>query len=145
MFFSLPAGVGASLFFHNSFTFAHYDDPRFEPEMEFPPKLPEDRRHLETEMNNVCSDSNECRYDFLMTMDSNFAKISKQHQTWALEINQKVNSTVIRCPALAKPRHGRKSENRYWPGTLVRFSCDEGYRLTGKLGNPNSVFEFQNV
>ena len=100
--------------------------------MEFPPKLPEDKRHLENEMNNVCSDSNECRYDFLMTMDPNFAKISKQHQTWALEINQKVNSTVIRCPALAKPKHGRKSENRYWPGTLVRFSCDEGYRLTGE-------------
>ena len=37
----------------------------------------------------------------------------------------------IRCPALPKPTNGRKSENRYWPGTLVRFSCNDGYRLTG--------------
>lgn len=37
----------------------------------------------------------------------------------------------IRCPALPKPLNGRKSENRYWPGTIVRFSCDDGYRLVG--------------
>ncbi|KAK4336770.1 hypothetical protein RND71_043857 [Anisodus tanguticus] len=124
-------GVGSSLFFHNSFTFAHFDDPKFEPELEFPPKLPEHKRHLESEMNNICSDSIECRYDYILTQDPNFAKISKQHQTWALEINQKVNTSITRCPALPKPKNGRKSENRYWPGTIVRFSCDEGYRLTG--------------
>ena len=38
---------------------------------------------------------------------------------------------VIRCPALQKPLNGRKSENRYWPGTIVGFSCDDGYRLVG--------------
>src|SRR5687768_18396434 len=38
---------------------------------------------------------------------------------------------VIRCPALPKPLNGRKSENRYWPGTIVRFSCNDGYRLVG--------------
>jgi hypothetical protein len=38
---------------------------------------------------------------------------------------------VIRCPALPKPLNGRKSENRYLPGTIVRFSCDDGYRLVG--------------
>jgi len=37
----------------------------------------------------------------------------------------------IRCPALQKPLNGRKSENRYWPGTIVRFSCDDGYKLVG--------------
>lgn len=37
----------------------------------------------------------------------------------------------IRCPALPKPLHGRKSENRYWPGIIVRFSCNDGYRLVG--------------
>lgn len=38
---------------------------------------------------------------------------------------------MIRCPSLEKPMNGRKSENRYWPGTIVRFSCIDGYRLTG--------------
>lgn len=37
----------------------------------------------------------------------------------------------IRCPALPRPLNGHKSENRYWVGTIVRFSCDDGYRLTG--------------
>ena len=37
----------------------------------------------------------------------------------------------MRCPALPKPKNGRKSENRYWPGTIVRFSCDDGFRLVG--------------
>ena len=27
--------------------------------------------------------------------------------------------------------NGRKTENRYWPGTIVRIACDEGYRLIG--------------
>lgn len=38
---------------------------------------------------------------------------------------------VVRCPALPKPKNGRKSENKYWPGIEVRFTCDTGYRLVG--------------
>lgn len=128
---SAVAGLGNSLFFHNAFDFSYYDDPKFEPELEFPPRLPDHKRYLDHEMQLICSDSNECRYDYIMTLDPKFARITKQHQTWALEINQKMNQTEVRCPALPKPVHGRKSENRYWPGTIVRFTCDEGYRLKG--------------
>ena len=38
---------------------------------------------------------------------------------------------VRRCPALPKPRFGRKTENKYYPGITVRFACDDGYRLVG--------------
>ncbi|CAG2173608.1 unnamed protein product, partial [Oppiella nova] len=50
---------------------------------------------------------------------------------YALYLANEANRTYIRCPALPRPLNGEKSENTYWPGTIVRFSCDDGYRLVG--------------
>lgn len=113
-------------------TFAHYDDVNFNPEYNMPPHLPEDKRHLEKDLQATCgTDSSACMYDYVVTLDSQFAKITKSHDSWARTAWTQANQTTIRCPALPKPMNGRKSENRYWPGTIVRFACDDGYRLVG--------------
>ena len=43
-------GVGSSLFWHNAMTFAHFDDVNFNPEYNMPPRLPDEKRHLEKEL-----------------------------------------------------------------------------------------------
>jgi len=82
-------------------------------------------------MDHVCADSKSCQYDYVMTLDRDFAKITKEFEAQAHRLQSEITEKVIRCPALNKPLNGRKSENRYWPGTIVRFSCDDGYRLVG--------------
>jgi len=83
------------------------------------------------EANRICSDSQSCIYDLIVTQDSDYASQTKKDEAAAELIHRELSESVVRCPALPKPRNGRKSENRYWPGTIVRFSCDEGYRLFG--------------
>jgi hypothetical protein len=70
-------------------------------------------------------------FDYVVTGDREFAKTTKVHENWAQMAFASSKEDIIRCPALQKPLNGRKSENRYWPGTQVRFTCDEGYRLVG--------------
>ena len=70
-------------------------------------------------------------YDYFVTDDLSYAEQTKKDEAMASLFWSELNETVIRCPALARPINGRKSENRYWPGTIVRFACNEGYRLTG--------------
>jgi hypothetical protein len=125
-------GKGASLFWHDAVRFAHYDDAGFNPNFEMPPELPENKRHLEAELQSICgSESPTCQFDFVITGDPAFAKITKVHEAWAQQAFTESKRDEIRCPALPKPMNGRKSENRYWPGTIVRFACDDGYRLVG--------------
>ncbi|CAG2109013.1 unnamed protein product, partial [Medioppia subpectinata] len=121
----------ASLFHHDAIPFAFYDDPNFLPEFGLPPRLPDWAEHLRPEMESVCADSIPCQYDYVMTFDKEYAKVTKQHEAYALFLANEAARRYPRCPALPKPLNGRKSENRYWPGTIVRFSCDDGYRLVG--------------
>lgn len=125
-------GKGSSLFWHDAITFSHFDDATFNPEFQMPPPLPDDKKYLDPDLKDTCgTDSASCMYDYVVTLDKNFAKITKMHENWARSAWADSNRTVIRCPALPKPLHGRKTENRYWPGTIVRFACDDGYRLIG--------------
>lgn len=119
----------ASLFHHDAVSFTYYDDAQFEPDFE--PKLPEFASNLAQQLKETCSDSLACQYDFIQTLDPEFAKITKQEETKAMMLNTELANMQIRCPALPKPLNGRKSENRYWPGSIVRFTCNEGYRLVG--------------
>ena len=119
----------ASLFHHDSVAYTYYDDPGFRPT--FRPILPDFARNLEQELRETCSDSLACQYDYILTLDSAYAKITKQEETTAMRLGSELANAEIRCPALTKPLNGRKSENRYWPGTIVRFTCNEGYRLVG--------------
>ncbi|CAG2177268.1 unnamed protein product, partial [Oppiella nova] len=121
----------ASLFHHDAIPFAHYDDPNFLPDFGLPPRLPDWAERLRPEMESVCADSVSCQYDYVITLNKDYAKVTKQHEAYALYLANEANRKYPRCPALPKPLNGRKSENKYWPGTIVRFSCDDGYRLVG--------------
>ena len=74
----------SSLFFHNSVPYAFYDDPGFKPE--FNPVLPHFAENLYDNMIETCRDSFACRYDYIVTLDPEFAKITKQEETFALKL-----------------------------------------------------------
>jgi hypothetical protein len=111
-----------SLFWDDPILHSDYDDTKFEPKFQVAQDLDNNPG-----AGHVCSDSRACIYDLIVTQDSDYASQTKKDEL----IHRELTETVIRCPALSKPKNGRKSENRYWPGTIVRFSCDEGHRLFG--------------
>jgi hypothetical protein len=119
--------IPQSLFWHNPISHSDYDDIKFEPKFE----ITQEDLDNNPDAGRVCSDSKACIYDLIVTQDSDYASQTKKDEAAAELIHRELTETVIRCPALPKPKNGRKSENRYWPGTIVRFSCDEGYRLFG--------------
>ncbi|XP_054161232.1 protein mesh-like [Oppia nitens] len=119
--------LGQSLFWHNPVPHSHYDDLKFEPKFEI---SQQDLDGL-PDADKVCSDSQACLYDLVVTQDTGYAQQTKRDEASAELIHRELSDQIIRCPALPRPRNGRKSENRYWPGTIVRFSCDDGYRLVG--------------
>ncbi|KAH9406628.1 hypothetical protein TYRP_013610, partial [Tyrophagus putrescentiae] len=107
--------LSQSLFFHDVVSHSIYDDFTFTPTFEY------DLAELDSEVLRACSDSVFCQFDYAVTGDSGFAENTKKEEAIAQNI----------CPALEKPLYGRKSSNRYWPGTIVRFSCNDGYRVAG--------------
>jgi hypothetical protein len=125
-------GVGKTIFSHNALRYAMYDHPNFEPMFQMPPMLPTELQHLQPEMDSICSDSISCIYDYVVSYgNKELALATKKFEALAHEIANVASQSIVRCPALAKPVNGMKSENRYWPGQVVRFSCDVGYRLVG--------------
>lgn len=125
-------GVGKSLFSHSAVRYAMYDNPRFQPEFQVPPVLPYELMHKQPEMDSICSDSVSCIYDYVVSYGNReLALATKKFEAIAFEIANVASLPIVRCPALPKPANGMKSENRYWPGKVVRFSCDVGYRLVG--------------
>lgn len=128
-------GIGKTLFSHSAVRYAMYDDPNFEPQFGFDNF--DIASWFETsgnpdELSNICSDSMSCIYDYKVSYgNKDLALATKQFEALALDLANTASLEVIRCPALPKPANGMKSENRYWPGKVVRFSCDVGYRLVG--------------
>lgn len=68
-----------TLFFHNAIPYSHYDDANFVPE--FYPKLPPYYKDLENDIKSTCSDSMACRYDYLITYDKEYARLTKNEET----------------------------------------------------------------
>ena len=125
-------GIGRTLFSHSTVRYALYDDPRFEPVLQMPPMLPYEMAHLQPELDSICSDSLSCIYDYIVSYgNKELALATKKFEAIAYDIANVAALPIIRCPALPKPANGMKSENRYWPGQVVRFRCDVGYRLVG--------------
>lgn len=107
--------IGHSLFWHDVVPFSRFDDRSFEPKFEL-----DDTNIDPDEIDRICSNSAACIYDFITTGDANYATHTRNAETMAEIMHKTLDTEVIRCPALPKPLHGRKSENRYWPGTIVR-------------------------
>lgn len=125
-------GVGRTLLSHSSVRFALYDQPSFVPELRVPPELPMEMAHQQMELEGTCGDSISCIYDFIVTLgDTWMASATRQAENLAMELAEVTGKDIVRCPALPKPANGMKSENRYYPGRVVRFTCDTGYRLVG--------------
>lgn len=117
--------ISQSLFFHDVVSHSNYDDFNFEPIFDY------NLAELDPEVLRACSDSVFCQFDYAVTGDSGFAENTKKEEAIAQNMYSIVKENIIRCPALEKPINGRKSSNRYWPGTIVRFSCNDGYRIAG--------------
>jgi len=81
----------ASLFFHDTVSFAHYDDPNFIPDFGLPPRLPDWAEHLRSDMESVCSDSIPCQYDYIITLDRDYAKMTKNHEAYALWLSKEAH------------------------------------------------------
>lgn len=79
----------------------------------------------------ICGDSSACIHDLAVSGDIFRASITKKSEAMIEKIRSQLSEEIIRCPALPRPQNGRKTENRYWPGTLVTFVCDKDYRLYG--------------
>ena len=80
----LPGDINqvASLFFHDAVAYTFYDDPNFLPV--FQPQLPYFAEHLRDNMMQICSDSIACQYDYIITLDPEYAKVSKNEETLAV-------------------------------------------------------------
>lgn len=69
----------STLFFHDAVPYSYYDGINFKPD--FHPQLPTFAKHLEEDMINVCSDSSSCRYDYITTLNREFAALTKSEET----------------------------------------------------------------
>jgi hypothetical protein len=92
----------ASLFYHNGYSFSYYDDPKFIPEFRLPPPLPDFAKFLQPEMDRICADSNSCRYDYVMTLDKDFAKITRVFEVQANRLQSEITKKGIRTTYLFK-------------------------------------------
>ncbi|RWS03900.1 AMOP: sushi: nidogen and VWD domain-containing protein-like protein, partial [Dinothrombium tinctorium] len=118
--------IGRSLFWHNVLPHSEIDDRKYTPPFE----VELDERSAKI-AERVCSSSKACAYDYMITKDESYALSTQRSEAFVHHIKDIADSSFLRCPALPKPRNGRKSENRYWPGVIVTFVCDKGYRLFG--------------
>ena len=88
------AHVG-SLFMHDAIPYGYYDDPHFIPDYRLPPKLPDWAKYLQKEVDSVCNDSIACRYDFVETLDKDYAKQTKFYETYAQQLAGEVSKKGI--------------------------------------------------
>jgi hypothetical protein len=81
----------ASLFFHDAISFSYFDDPNFIPDFGLPPRLPDWAEHLRPDMESVCSDSIPCQYDYIITLDRDYAKMTKDFEAYALWLSNEAH------------------------------------------------------
>ncbi|KAK2188587.1 hypothetical protein NP493_128g05111 [Ridgeia piscesae] len=113
-------GAGAS---HDGYT-----DPSFEPRFE-QPEVDDDTKRQATE---ICggADAKDCIFDYLMTGKASVARDTaeavRQHDS-AVDSAKK----VVTCGFLESPGNGTKNGSSPLAGSVVKFSCNDGFILDG--------------
>ncbi|XP_046394346.1 protein mesh isoform X1 [Ischnura elegans] len=125
---------GASLFAHDFIkTSSYYGNKTFEPEWKtnLDELIPVNRSDDRDVAKKICGTSKECRYDYAMSLNTDFAQISKLYQDIFFNIKASNQKRVISCGILETPRFGRKSNFFFTPGTKVTFECNQDFVLVG--------------
>jgi hypothetical protein len=80
-----------SLFFHDVVSHSKYDDYKFEPKFEITQQDLEDT----PEVDRICSDSQSCIYDYIVTKDSGYAEQTKKTEATAQIMYQEISQKVF--------------------------------------------------
>lgn len=88
--------LGQSLFFHDVVSHSEYDDYEFDPLFSY------DSNSLKQfpDIDRVCSDSEFCRYDYVVTGDKGFAENTKKEES----IAQNMQTSLLQMVSLASFR-----------------------------------------
>ncbi|XP_013384885.1 protein mesh [Lingula anatina] len=90
-----------------------------------------DNETLQAEIEAVCGESVECRFDYTATGGN--AALAAASQDIIVTYAEVVSDTkpVISCGFLSSPVNGMKDTVSSLAGTMVTFTCEEGYTLIG--------------
>uniref|UniRef100_T1JC62 Sushi domain-containing protein n=1 Tax=Strigamia maritima TaxID=126957 RepID=T1JC62_STRMM len=126
-----------SLFTHeNRRSAAFYNNQSFIPNYILEPQWISNMTFTMADLDAVCgnkidSKSYQCRFDYLITQNKQFAQVTKYNADSFRKMKSDLK-IITTCGALETPRHGRKSSNKYTVNTEVKFECTKGYVLEGE-------------
>lgn len=126
--------VGKSLFYHEfGRSSNYYYNESFTPGFQKTPTIYSNTTLTEDQVNRVCSLSYQCYYDYVTTMNKDFAISTRYSEDSVKTLKSDGLRRVMTCGALWTPRHGHKSTRQYIVGTRVKFWCEPGYLLMGDM------------
>ncbi|XP_015173386.1 PREDICTED: protein mesh isoform X1 [Polistes dominula] len=125
---------GAALFtreFGRTSTF--FANRRFIPEFRRTPEeiIPPNRTEDRIRANALCGDSYQCKYDYAMTLNRDFAHFTRNYYDTYTQIKAINDKRTISCGILETPRFGRKTNFLFIPGAKVSFECNQDFILVG--------------
>ncbi|XP_011644865.1 protein mesh isoform X1 [Pogonomyrmex barbatus] len=126
--------LGAALF-HREFgrTASYYANRTFQPEFrKYPTEiLPPNRTYDINRAIDLCGESYQCQYDYVMTLNRDLAHFTRNYYDTYTQIRALNKKEIVSCGILETPRFGRKSNFLFVPGTKVSFECNQDFILIG--------------
>ncbi|XP_071951342.1 sushi domain-containing protein 2-like [Antedon mediterranea] len=105
--------------------YSTYYKPNFVPWFEAPDNIDQE------EVTRVCGDNIECIFDYQVTGNVEIAKVTKDIVEFVEEIKEDVKPVVV-CGFISTPQNGFKNGTTYTEGSILIFSCETGFNLTGE-------------
>lgn len=125
---------GAALFTREfGRTASYFASSKFQPEFRRTPEeiLPANRSEDRIRANALCGDSYQCKYDYAMTLNRDFAHFTRNYYDTYTQIKAINDKRIISCGVLETPRFGRKTNFLFIPGAKVNFECNQDFVLVG--------------